>query len=234
MYKGIHIVQLMVHIGIIPDGNRRWYRKNNNEMTALHHVWMNFALHIMDTILNMGATKYKHLSDICEISIYICSIDNLNRTDGTNSIIYNFVRRLWNEMKPSLDNNPNIRSLLNQTKINVVGDIEILPMDIKLILQPLLVEKENPLYIVNLALAYDYNKDMINYGVGNIESYNRDQSNIDMVFRCGGEKRTSGFFPTKTIYSEWVFNDKLWPEVTLCDIDDAIKDYKQRKRRFGK
>ena len=123
---------------------------------------------------------------------------------------------------------------LNQTKINVVGDIEILPMDIKLILQPLLVEKENPLYIVNLALAYDYNKDMINYGVGNIESYNRDQSNIDMVFRCGGEKRTSGFFPTKTIYSEWVFNDKLWPEVTLCDIDNAIKDYKQRKRRFGK
>ena len=64
----------MVHIGIIPDGNRRWYRKNNNTTTALHDVWMKFALHILDTILNMGATKYKHLSDICEISIYILYI----------------------------------------------------------------------------------------------------------------------------------------------------------------
>lgn len=223
----------MVHIGIIPDGNRRWYKKQHNIMTVLQDIWMKITLNIFDAIANIDNNKYKQLSDIDEVSIYICSIDNLNRTDGTNDTIYNFVRKLWKEVS-DVTTNKSIRSILDRTQINIVGDIEILPNDIQSILQNLSIRKENPRCTVNLALAYDYNKDMINYGVGNIASYNRDQSNIDMVFRCGGEKRTSGFFPTKTIYSEWFFNDKLWPEVTLCDIDNVIKEYKQRKRRFGK
>ena len=223
----------MVHIGIIPDGNRRWYKKQHNIMTVLQDIWMKITLNIFDAIANIDNNKYKQLSDIDEVSIYICSIDNLNRTDGTNDTIYNFVRKLWKEVS-DVTTNKSIRSILDRTQINIVGDIEILPNDIQSILQNLSIRKENPRCTVNLALAYDYNKDMINYGVGNIASYNRDQSNIDMVFRCGGEKRTSGFFPTKTIYSEWVFNDKLWPEVTLCDIDNVIKEYKQRNRRFGK
>ena len=223
----------MVHIGIIPDGNRRWYKKQHNIITALQDIWMKITLNIFDAIANIDNNKYKQLSDIDEVSIYICSIDNLNRTDGTNDIIYNFVRKLWKEVS-DVTTNKSIRSILDRTQINIVGDIEILPNDIQSILQNLSIRKENPRCTVNLALAYDYNKDMINYGVGNIASYNRNQSNIDMVFRCGREKRTSGFFPTKTIYSEWFFNDKLWPEVTLCDIDNVIKEYKQRNRRFGK
>jgi undecaprenyl diphosphate synthase len=75
---------------------------------------------------------------------------------------------------------------------------------------------------------------MINYGNNNITNYNREQSNIDILFRSGGEKRISGFFPTKVLYSELFFEKKLWPEITLDDLNRIVKLFKKRERRFGK
>ena len=49
---------------------------------------------------------------------------------------------------------------------------------------------------------YNYNNDLLNYKNNDMIHYNREQSNIDLLFRSGGEKRISGFFPTKTLYSE--------------------------------
>ena len=83
-------------------------------------------------------------------------------------------------------------------------------------------------------MAYDYNKDIINETTQDNINYNRKQTNIDMVFRSGGEYRLSGFFPTKTIYSELFFNNKFWPDVSIYDIYNTIIEYQLRERRFGK
>ena len=95
-------------------------------------------------------------------------------------------------------------------------------------------KKNEDLFVLNIAIAYDYNKDMINYGKNELENYNRNQSNIDLVFRSGGEKRISGFFPTKIIYSELFFEKKLWPDITLNHLNIVIKKYFHRNRRYGK
>jgi len=56
---------------------------------------------------------------------------------------------------------------------------------------------------------------------------------IDLVIRTSGEERLSGFMPWQAGYSELYFSDKLWPDFTRRDLEDALKDYSDRQRRFG-
>ncbi|VVB83421.1 Tritrans,polycis-undecaprenyl-diphosphate synthase (GGDP specific) [uncultured archaeon] len=56
----------------------------------------------------------------------------------------------------------------------------------------------------------------------------------DLIIRTGGEKRTSNFLPWQSVYSEWIFLDKMWPEFTKQDLKTAIKEFQNRERRFGK
>ena len=56
----------------------------------------------------------------------------------------------------------------------------------------------------------------------------------DLIIRTGGEKRTSNFLPWQSVYSEWIFLDKMWPEFTKQDLKIAIKEFQNRERRFGK
>lgn len=60
------------------------------------------------------------------------------------------------------------------------------------------------------------------------------QQEPDLIIRTGGEKRTSGFMLWQSEYSEYEFIDKLFPDFTIDDFEKAIKDYQERKRRFGK
>ena len=233
----------MVHIGIIPDGNRRWCKKNNYGLYTLCDRWVDIILTtINDNIQQFKSNKnnkYKYLQEIDEMSLYVCSIDNMNRNDGTKETIFNFIRKLvdiYKNKEKELDTKilNKIREHLQITKINIIGDMELLPEDIQELCIELSKEKENIRYTVNIAIAYDYKKDMVNYGNNNITNYNREQSNIDILFRSGGEKRISGFFPTKVLYSELFFEKKLWPEITLDDLNRIVKLFKKRERRFGK
>jgi undecaprenyl diphosphate synthase len=56
----------------------------------------------------------------------------------------------------------------------------------------------------------------------------------DLLIRTGGEKRISNFLLWQAAYSELFFSDKLWPEFDAAALDEAIADYAQRERRFGK
>jgi undecaprenyl diphosphate synthase len=54
------------------------------------------------------------------------------------------------------------------------------------------------------------------------------------VIRTGGEHRISNFLLWQSAYSEFHFSEKLWPEFDAQALDDAIADFNQRERRFGK
>ena len=92
------------------------------------------------------------------------------------------------------------------------------------------ITKDNKSMLLTVGIGYDPVKDIENI----IKGEKRDQTNIDLIFRSGGEKRLSGFFPYHTMHSEFVFVDKYWPEIRLTDICDAIREYNKRDRRFGK
>jgi len=243
----------MVHLGIIPDGNRRWCKKNEYDLNTLTKHWTHLILSRLNKYLSNDTNidKYKYLKQIDEISLYVCSIDNINRNDNTPTLILNLIRQICDMFK-----NPNKYlesaplNIINRTKekyknninlqINFVGDTELLPEDIQNMITELYEESkmyQNPngkKFTINIAIAYDYNKDLLNFGTNNLKNYNREQSNIDVVFRSGGEKRISGFFPTKILYSELFFAKTLWPDITLFDLNKIIKKFFHRNRRFGK
>ena len=235
----------MVHIGIIPDGNRRWCKKNNLDVNDLVKHWSNI---IIEAIYNNKKKKMsKYLKDITEVSFYVCSIDNINRNDNTKFIIYDFIRLIYNSYKDpkKLLKEHNIeyseedyqicQEYLKELNYNFIGEIELLPKDIQNIINELTQNNNTQnKFILNLAIAYDYNKDLLNFEKSDFKNYDRKQSDIDLIFRSGGEYRTSGFFPTKTLYSELFFLKKLWPEITIDDFINVMKKFQKRNRRFGK
>ena len=58
-------------------------------------------------------------------------------------------------------------------------------------------------------------------------------SDPDLIIRTGGEKRSSGYMPFQSTYSELIFLDTLFPDFTSEDLIEAIKEFESRKRRFG-
>ncbi len=57
---------------------------------------------------------------------------------------------------------------------------------------------------------------------------------VDLLIRTSGEMRTSNFLPWQAAYAELLFVDTLWPDFGAQSIVDAIAEYQQRERRFGK
>tara|TARA_B100001248_G_C27310816_1_gene421854 strand:+ start:172 stop:816 length:645 start_codon:yes stop_codon:yes gene_type:complete len=214
----------MIHLGIIPDGNRRFLKKISNK--NLINVWEDNFKKLINEFTIEKDNKYENLKKINEISIYVCSIDNLKRNDNTKENVFTVLKSILILIKNELF----IKDLVN---INFIGDIHLLPKDLQKLMKESKQKLKGDRLKINLAIAYDYNKDIQNFKIIN-SNYRRNQSNIDLVFRSGGEKRLSGFFPTKTIYSELFFNDKLWPEITLKDLDLVLDEFSQRNRRFGR
>jgi undecaprenyl diphosphate synthase len=63
--------------------------------------------------------------------------------------------------------------------------------------------------------------------------YGPDLPPLDLIIRTSGEQRLSGFMLWQAAYAELKFVLKNWPAFTVTDLDDALKDYASRKRRFG-
>ena len=60
-----------------------------------------------------------------------------------------------------------------------------------------------------------------------------DMPDPDLVIRTSGEQRISNFLLWQSAYSELVFTDKLWPDFSVEDLAEAIREYQRRDRRYG-
>ena len=74
----------------------------------------------------------------------------------------------------------------------------------------------------------DINEELISNNL-----YTKNMPDPDLLIRTSGEIRTSNFLPWQLVYSELYFTDKLWPDFTSEDIDEAIKEFNRRNRKFG-
>ena len=63
--------------------------------------------------------------------------------------------------------------------------------------------------------------------------YTAGEPDPDLIIRPSGEKRTSNFLLWQSAYAEYVYNDILWPDYTTKDLDDALREFARRSRRFG-
>lgn len=242
----------MVHIGIIPDGNRRWFKKNNFDYTNINQilkVWFNKFLKLLNNISILKNND--ELFKINSLTFYVCSIDNMKRKDATKDHILAFLDLLLdfyenyeeiinNYQDVELENRKlllkYLNKLLKNLNICIIGEIDILPKKIQEVFKDYnsKYDKNKP-YNLYLAIAYDFKKDLLNFGLQNNENYIREQTNLDIILRTGGEIRVSGFLPCHNNYAEIFVLNKYWPEIEVNDINSVINDFlHKRNRRFGK
>ena len=55
----------------------------------------------------------------------------------------------------------------------------------------------------------------------------------DLVIRTSGEQRLSNFLLWQSAYAELIFLDTLWPDFTKRELEDAIREFQRRERRYG-
>ena len=217
-----------MHVGIIPDGNRRWLQKNNqSDLVGVHmHRLLSFVRKIISNDLP------KELEQITELSLYLASKANLLRKDQTRHMLFAFISKahdLWRQKEKHFS--PSDIEILSQhakkMKIVVVGERRSLPMYVQQMISDAERLTADGSHRITVAFNYDDKVD-VSAGYGD-----RKQSNMDLVFRSGGEKRLSGFFPLHVSQAEFFFSDLLWPDVSEKDIVAVLKAFNHRNRRFG-
>lgn len=220
-----------IHLGIIPDGNRRWAKQRILQPWKGHEA---------------GANTFRNLLEWCvqseqigTLTIWGFSTENWNRSQEETQQLMEIYERFIRNEQPTL----------HQHKIRFLhsGRTDRIPATLKqLILET--TEQTKQYTAFNLHVALDYGgKDEIVRAINRVtnpaditeENFPQylDQPSlpdIDLVIRTSGEQRTSGFFIWQAAYAEWVFTDKYFPDLQPTDLEAALKDYNNRQRRFGK
>lgn len=227
-------MKVPVHVAIIPDGNRRWARKNNLPEFEGHRISAEKILpNIIDALHDAGVEYF---------TFWALSTENaVKRTKAEYNNLVNlmrfFLKRRINELHKK-----NIR-------MKIIGDVSVFPDDVqKLITDSIEKTKNNTAMTVIFAINYG-GRDEIIRAIKKIVSDNSHELSItdfkefldthdvpdpDLIIRTGGEKRLSGFMLWQSEYAEYDFVDKLFPEFTEDDCRTAIDNFSQRERRFGK
>jgi undecaprenyl diphosphate synthase len=143
----------------------------------------------------------------------------------------------------------------NNIRLEAIGDINDLPAKCQRELGEAIDEtKGNTRLTMILALSYSAKWDMINaikhialeakegkVAIENIDTAmvdkflsTKDYPHPELMIRTSGEQRISNFLLWELAYSELYFTPKLWPDFNREDLYQAILDYQQRERRFGK
>lgn len=221
------------HIGIILDGNRRYAKKLGKEPWKGHDA----GAKVFEKFLNWC----KEL-DIKEITAYILSTENLGRESKELDYLLNLFRKWFKKLL----NGKEIHE--NKIKVKFIGDLSLVPEDLREIAHQL--EEKTKSYsnrLLNFCFAYSGRLELTS-------AFNRlreekpgeklTESDItralwlsdepDLIIRTGNAMRTSNFLPWQSIYSEWIFLDKMWPEFTKEDLINSIEEFDSRKRTFGK
>ena len=215
------------HIAFIMDGNGRWANARMLPREAGHKV---------------GADTFK------KIVRYCCSIGIEHCT------VYAFSTENWNRPKAEVDA---IMRLLDkfakeaeeekEIEFHFIGDKKPLAPDMRAHLEKLEADTVGRPYVLNIALNYGGRAEMVAavnvlLAEGKTEvteadisakMYTAHSPDPDLVVRTGKELRTSNFLLWQSAYAEYYFSEKMWPDMTKDDIDEIVRSFAGRKRRFG-
>lgn len=226
------------HVAIIMDGNSRWAAARKLPRKLGHQSGADALKRTLEGCRDIG---------IRYLTVYAFSSENWNRDEHEVSDLMELMRFYLKREVKSLHKN-NIR-------IQFIGDRNLLSDDIQedLAAAEKLTSHNNSLHLT-IALSYGSRQEIIKaiksmaVEVANgstspeeIDDYmvmaHLDTSNLpdpDLLIRTGGEKRLSNFLLWQFAYTELYFSDILWPDFTVDHLREAVDDYSQRERRYGK
>ena len=221
------------HIGYILDGNRRWAKKHGVPTYEGHLAGYSALKDVIEATADAGV-KY--------ISFYTWSTENWNRAEDEVRGVFKLVRRLFKT---------DIKELQKAGfRLLVLGDRNRLPEDIvTMIDEAENVSHEGARAVLVMCFNYGGRQEitraackMLEAGVDpktvDEEEFAKylDHPEVpacDVVVRTSGEHRLSNFMLWRSAYSEFIFLDKLWPDMRKEDVNAIIEEYNKRSRRFG-
>ena len=226
------------HIAIIMDGNGRW-AKQHGFMRSIGH--------------ENGVTTVRQITEIASelgigyLTLYTFSTENWNRPKDEVDALMNLVVVAIEQQTPDL--------IKNNVRLTTIGDIDRMPEFARERLRKCMSDTSHCTGLVLcLALSYssrweiveacrtlaqkaaegeldpaDINDEMVAQAMST-----RNMPDPDLLIRTAGDERISNFLLWQIAYSELYFTPKFWPDFTKEDFCEAIVNYQQRERRFGK
>ncbi len=219
------------HIGIIMDGNGRWAKKRLLPRSAGHRFGMDRMMGLLRHALDAGVSY---------VTVYALSTENFKRPKEELEGLINLIRKYFVPCMHEIAE--------RKARVRVLGDLSLFPADVRELL--IEAQKESEAYEgrgVNVALGYGSRAEIVraaNIAVkegGELTEeslssllYTAGQPDPDLIIRTGKELRLSNFLLWQSAYAELYFSEKLFPDFSDRDLDEALKEYAGRKRRFGK
>ena len=230
-------INLPAHIAIIMDGNRRWAKQKNLD-PKLGHKKGAETLEMMVKYCNKIGIKY--------LTVYAFSTENWKRSKEEVGALMLLLQNYLESFSKKADTD-NIR-------IKMLGDREGLSTGLLKSLDNAIERTKNNTGVTfNVAFNYggrdeivkavkkiakevkenNINVEEINEELISNNLYTGGMPDPDLMIRTSGEIRLSNFLTWQLVYSEFYFTDKLWPDFTNEDLDEAIEEYNRRNRKFG-
>ncbi|MGB0980462.1 MAG: isoprenyl transferase [Winogradskyella sp.] len=226
------------HIAIIMDGNGRW-AKQKGLMRVMGHE--SGANSVRETIEACGKLGIKNLT------LYAFSTENWNRPKlEVQTLMKLLVKTLKKEIKGLNKNN---------IKLAAIGNLSDLPKKVHQELLGVIENtKHNTAMTLTLALSYGSREEIVNVikelsvkvknniisaesideSIINKHLYTQNLPDVDLLIRTSGEQRISNFLLWQIAYAELYFTDVLWPDFKKENLYEALINYQNRERRFGK
>ncbi len=225
------------HIAIIMDGNRRWAKAKGMPGKAGHKE----GAKTLEKIV-----RYANKIGLEYITVYAFSTENWKRTEDEVGTLMALLQNYLDDYSKRADT--------ENIKVKILGDISVLSEGMQKSIKNCMERTKNNTGVTfNIALNYGGRNEILSavkkiaqdvkdekLKVDDITEevisnnlYTKGEPDPDLVIRTSGELRTSNFLPWQIVYSEFLFLEKLWPDFTEEDLDNAILEYQKRNRKFG-
>jgi undecaprenyl diphosphate synthase len=225
------------NIAIIMDGNGRWAKKGNKSRSAGHKEGVKTLKKIVKAAANLK---------IESLTVYAFSTENWKRPKAEVNFLLTLMKRtIRNEIDELLENGVRIKFIGQKDMLsdNLVREFKYIEEK----------SAHNSNLVLNIAFNYggraeiteaakkiaaDYKNDQIDlneFDESDFSNYLYDSKleNVELLIRTGGDLRLSNFLLWQSAYAELYFTDKFWPDFAESDLKQAIKDFRNRERRFG-
>ena len=226
------------HIAVIMDGNGRWARQKGLPRVEGHRQGVHAVRDVTEACAELG---------VPHLTLYTFSTENWNRPKAEVSALMKLlINALKREARTFHDNN---------IRLGAVGDIAHLPVQAQRELESLMAEtSQNDRMTLTLALSYSGQWDLtqaMQSLAHDVKAGRVDPSGItaeaiaghlstwpmpdpDLLIRTGGEQRISNFMLWQMAYTELSFSPVFWPDFRRQHLFEAIRDFQDRERRFGR
>ncbi len=226
-----------LHVAIIMDGNGRWAKARGLPRTIGHQRGAEAVRRTVMGAVDLG---------ISHLTLFGFSSENWKRPASEIDDLMALLRFYLRSEIAELDR--------NGVRIRVIGDRDRLADDIVSLIDEAETRTRGNMRL-NLAVALSYGGrseitraarrlaraaiagelvvDQIDETTFARELLTLDMPDPDLVIRTSGEKRISNFLLWQSAYAELVFMDRLWPDFTKDDLEDAVREFHRRDRRYG-